>query len=69
MVIFVRLYGLALLAGLLAGYGMSAAKSRNWLHMIGLAATMALAVHVVIDSEYRRLRLIRVDTFGQVSAL
>jgi hypothetical protein len=34
--------------------------------MIGLAATMALAVHVVIDIEYPRLGLIRVDTFDQV---
>jgi hypothetical protein len=66
VVIFVLLYGLALIAALLAGYGMSAAKARSWLHMIGFAASMALAVHVVIDIEYPRLGLIRVDTFDQV---
>ncbi|HRF07009.1 DUF4239 domain-containing protein [Accumulibacter sp.] len=66
VVIFVLLYVLALIAALLAGYGMSAAKSRSWLHMIGFAATMALAVYVVIDIEYPRLGLIRVDTFDEV---
>jgi hypothetical protein len=33
--------------------------------MIGFAATMALAVNVIIDIEYPRLGLIRVDAFDQ----
>jgi hypothetical protein len=65
MVIFVLLFGLALIAALLAGYGMAGCKSRSWIHMIGFAATMALAVNVIIDIEYPRLGLIRVDAFDQ----
>lgn len=65
MVIFVLLFGLALIAALLAGYGMAGGKSRSWIHMIGFAATMALAVNVIIDIEYPRLGLIRVDAFDQ----
>ena len=65
VVIFVLLFGLALVAALLAGYGMAGCKSRSWIHMIGFAATMALAVNVIIDIEYPRLGLIRVDAFDQ----
>ncbi len=65
IVIFAMLYGLALVSALLAGYGMAGGKSRNWLHMIGFAAIMALVVYVIIDIEYPRLGLIRVDTYDQ----
>ena len=34
--------------------------------MVGFAAAMALAVYVIIDIEYPRLGLIRVDAFDQV---
>lgn len=65
VVIFALLFGLALAGALLAGYGMAGGKSRNWLHMIGFAAVMAVAVYVIIDIEYPRLGLIRVDAFDQ----
>jgi hypothetical protein len=64
-VIFVLLFGLALIAALLAGYGMAGGKTRSWIHMIGFAATMALAVNIIIDIEYPRLGLIRVDAFDE----
>nr|MCU0808671.1 DUF4239 domain-containing protein [Candidatus Contendobacter sp.] len=67
--IYAMLVGLALasalLAGLLAGYGMAGGRSRNWLHMIGFATVMAVAVYVIIDLEFPRLGLIRVDAFDQ----
>ena len=65
LVIFVLLFGLAFISALLAGYGMAGGKSRSWIHMIGFAATMALAVNIIIDIEYPRLGLIRVDAFDQ----
>jgi hypothetical protein len=65
LVIFAMLFGLALVGALLAGYGMASGKRRNWLHMVGFAAAMAGAVFVIIDLEYPRLGLIRVDTFDQ----
>jgi hypothetical protein len=65
LVIFVLLFGLALVAALLAGYGMAGGKTRSWIHMIGFAATMALAVNIIIDIEYPRLGLIRVEAFDQ----
>ena len=44
---------------------MAAAKSRSWLHMIGFALATAFAIYVILDMEYPRLGLIRVDAFDQ----
>ncbi len=65
LVIFAMLFGLALASALLAGYGMAGGKSRNWLHMIGFSAVMAVAVYVILDIEFPRLGLIRVNAFDQ----
>jgi hypothetical protein len=65
IVIYGMLVGLALASALLAGYGMAGGKSRNWLHILGFAAVMAVAVYVIIDLEFPRLGLIRVDAFDQ----
>ena len=65
MVIFAMLFGLALAASLLAGYGMTGGRVRSWFHMLGFALVMAVAVYVILDIEYPRLGLIRVDAFDQ----
>jgi hypothetical protein len=64
-VIFVMLCGMALAASLLAGYGMAGAKSRVWLHKLVFAGTLAIVVYVIVDLEYPRLGLIRVEAFDQ----
>src|SRR5512132_7371 len=64
-IVFVMLFGLALAASLLAGYGMTGSKVRRWFHMLGFALVMAFAVYVILDIEYPRLGLIRVDAFDQ----
>ncbi len=65
IVVFVMLFGLALAASLMAGFGMTGAKLRSWFHMLGFALVMAIAVYVILDIEYPRLGLIRVDAFDQ----
>ncbi len=65
MVIFALLFGLALASSLLVGYGMAGSKARHWLHMLGLAFAMSVSVYVILDIEYPRLGLIRVDAFDQ----
>ena len=65
-VIFIMLFGLALASALLAGYGMSGGRSRDWLHLLAFAMVMAIVVYVIIDIEYPRLGLIQVDAFDQV---
>jgi hypothetical protein len=65
LVIFALLFGLALVAALLAGYGMAGSKARSWLHMLGFAVVMAVSVYVILDIEFPRLGFIRVDAFDQ----
>jgi hypothetical protein len=64
-VVFVMLFGLALAASLLAGYGMTGSKTRSWFHMVGFALVVAVSVYVILDIEYPRLGLVRVDAFDQ----
>jgi hypothetical protein len=66
MVIFGMLCALMLASALIAGYGMAGSKSRSWLHMFGFAATLALAVYVILDIEYPRSGLIRIDAIDRV---
>jgi hypothetical protein len=50
---------------MLAGYGMAAGRERSWGHMVGFAVITAVAVYVILDLEYPRLGLIRVDAADQ----
>jgi hypothetical protein len=65
LIVFVMLFGLALAASLLAGYRMTGSRLRRWFHMLGFALVMAVAVYVILDIEYPRLGLIRIDAFDQ----
>jgi hypothetical protein len=64
-IVFVMLFGLAFASALIAGYGMARSKSRKWLHVIVFCAVLAAAVYVILDLEFPRLGLIRVDDFDQ----
>jgi hypothetical protein len=67
LVIFVMLCVLALVSSLLAGYSMAGGRPRScWIHILAFAIIMAMTVYVVIDLEYPRLGLIRVDAVDQV---
>jgi len=65
-VIFMMLFSLALLCSALAGFEMEGARSRNLVHVAVFAAIIAGTVYVILDIEYPRLGLIRVDTVDQV---
>jgi hypothetical protein len=65
-IIFAMLAVLVLVSSLLAGYGMAGSGTRNWLHMLIFAAMMTIAVYVILDLEYPRFGLIRVDATDQV---
>ncbi|MGE5275860.1 MAG: DUF4239 domain-containing protein [Acidobacteriota bacterium] len=68
LVVFLLLGALTLVAGLLAGYGMATGKARTLFHRIAFAAVIATAVYVIVDIEYPRLGLIRVDAADSVLA-
>lgn len=60
-IIFVLLAGLNLVSSTLVGYVMCDTKVRNWFYMLLIAFTMSITMYVIIDMEYPRLGLIRVD--------
>jgi hypothetical protein len=67
LVIFAMLCVLALASSLLAGYSMAGGRpSSCWMHMLAFAVIMAATVYVILDLEYPRLGLIRVDAVDQV---
>jgi ABC-type glycerol-3-phosphate transport system permease component len=65
IIIFILLGVLALASSMLAGYGMSTGR-RSWLHIIAFAFLLTLAIYVILDIEYPRFGLIRVDAADQV---
>jgi hypothetical protein len=60
-VIYVQLALLSLVAALVAGHSMAGNKSRSWLHCLVFAMMMSLTLYLVMDLEYPRQGLIRVD--------
>lgn len=64
-IIFIMLYLLSLAASLIAGYGMAADDRRRWLHQLGYALIMAGSIYVILEIEYPRAGLIRLDHVDQ----
>lgn len=62
-VIYYLLFGLALASSLLAGRAFAASERSHWLYSILYALTMAAAIYVIVDMEFPRAGLIRVDNF------
>jgi hypothetical protein len=65
-VVYWGLAVLVLASAILAGYGMAEARTRSWLHMLIYAAILAVAVYVILDLEYPRVGLIRIDAADHV---
>jgi len=66
VVIFVMLVLLALVSAVLAGHDLGRGDGRRWLHMLGYAAILSMTVYVIIDIEFPRMGLIRVDAIDHV---
>lgn len=66
LIIFLMLGMLALMSSFLAGFAMAAAHSRSWIHMLAFALITSLTVYVILDLEFPRVGLIRVDAADRV---
>jgi hypothetical protein len=64
-VIFMMLAITALATALFAGYGVASRSTHSWFFTIGVAATISMATYVIVELEYPRLGLIRVDQMDQ----
>ncbi|HKN67733.1 MAG TPA: bestrophin family ion channel [Gemmatimonadaceae bacterium] len=64
-VIYVMLVVASLITALLAGYNMANISARNWLLHVAVAAIVSLVIYVIVQVEYPRLGLVRVDAFDR----
>jgi len=61
--IYLMLGLLVMVSAFLAGFGQSRASRQSMLHLAGFAAVTSIAIYFILDMEYPRLGLIRVDSF------
>jgi hypothetical protein len=66
MIIYVTLGLLLLLSSLVAGYHMGEGKGRSWVHSLAFVVAIALAFYVILDFEFPRVGIIRIDGFDKV---
>jgi uncharacterized membrane protein YedE/YeeE len=64
-IIYALLFGLGLLCSLLAGYRMASGQRRSWLHITGFTVITVIIVYVMLDVEYPRVGLIRLEGADQ----
>ena len=65
MLIFIILTLTALASAFLAGFAILNGDSRDWIHRIGVAVVISLAIYVILEMEFPRLGLIRVSAADQ----
>jgi hypothetical protein len=65
-VVYTMLGLTALAAALFAGYAFAGSRTRNWMYMVGIAAAVSISAYVIVDLEYPRLGLFRVDPLDRV---
>ena len=61
-IVYALLFGLGLICSLLAGYRMAIGRRRSWLHIFGFTVVTVIVVYVILDVEYPRVGLIRLET-------
>jgi hypothetical protein len=61
------LLALSILASaFLAGHGMGMKRSRSWAHILAFAALTATSLYVIVDIEFPRFGVIRIDAADQI---
>jgi hypothetical protein len=68
MIVYIVLAAISLVCGFLVGYEMGATATPSRTHMLMLAVILSFTFYVILDFEYPRLGLIRIDDFDQVIA-
>ena len=66
LIVFMVLAVISLVCGFLVGFEMGATPSPSRAHMVVLAAILAFTFYVIVDFEYPRLGIIRIDDFDQL---
>ena len=64
-IVYLMLIGLAFAAALLAGY-QSAGEKHDWMRRLGFALIIASTVYVILEIEFPRVGLVRIDAIDQL---
>ena len=64
--IYVMLLLISLASALLIGYSMAANERRSWIHIVLMSVSLAVAIYVILDLEFPRMGLLRVDNADRV---
>jgi hypothetical protein len=65
-VIFGLLFALGLICSVLAGYRIASGYHRSWVHIVGFTAMTVIIAFVILDVEYPRAGLIRLESPDQL---
>ena len=68
VILYALLFVLALASALVAGHSMASAKVAPWLHMVTFTTVIAASIFLVLDLEYPRAGVIRIDQIDQLLA-
>ncbi|WP_229741243.1 bestrophin-like domain [Silvibacterium dinghuense] len=66
LAIYILLLVLAVAASLVAGYGMGDRRRRSWLHTLVYAAALTMTIYTILDLEFPRIGLVRIDRYDKV---
>ncbi|HTM35513.1 MAG TPA: hypothetical protein VL156_02090 [Terriglobales bacterium] len=64
-IIFALLFALGLLCSSLAGYRMAIGQHRSWLHILSFTLITVVLIYVILNVEYPRAGLIRLQAYDQ----
>ena len=65
-IVYWLLLSLGLICSLLAGYRMAIGQRRSWIHILGFTVITVIIVYVILDVEYPRTGLIRIEANDQL---
>jgi hypothetical protein len=65
-IVYGLLFVLALVSASLAGFGMAGRARRSWIHILSFTLITVITVYTILDIEYPRMGLVRLDAFDQV---
>jgi hypothetical protein len=66
LIVFGMLLAVVLACSLLAGYGIAANPKRCWIHTMVFVSILTVTILIILDYEYPRFGLIRIDPLDQV---
>ena len=65
-IVYLLLVGLSFMGAVLVGYATSLNRRRSWFHTLMFAGVLTLTVYVIVDLEFPRVGLVRIDAADQV---